>query len=59
MIAQSMAASSKAVGWSCWCSLGVGASLGFVLSVILGDRRENVTDNPAVKAVEVAKALRA
>ena len=58
VLADSVAASSKAVGWYHWCSLGVGTSLGFAPSVILGYSGENVvTGNAAAKALKMAKAL--
>lgn len=41
-LAQSMAVSTRAVGWCCWCSLGVGASLGFVTCLSFWETEEKL-----------------
>lgn len=40
--AQSVAASTRAVGWCCWCSPGVGASLGFVICLSFWETEEKL-----------------
>lgn len=44
VLAESVAASSKAVGWCHWCSLGVGASLGFAPCLSFWEAQEKTFD---------------